>query len=76
MRVRVNKLAENALRETGLPYEIELGTRHYKVKLSGYLVAILPMGGKSRASQGNTVDKQTARDIRKAAEKIKRGERP
>lgn len=76
MRVRLNKLAEDALEATGLPYEIILGTKHYKVKLAGHMVAILPMGGKSRARQGNSNDKRTARDIVAAAEKIKRGERP
>lgn len=30
--------------ETGLPYEIELGGRHAKIKLAGRLVGILPKG--------------------------------
>lgn len=76
MKVRLNKMAEDALEATGLPYEITLGTKHYKVRLSGYVVAILPMGGKARAHQGNLCDRQTAKNIRVAAEKIKRGERP
>lgn len=34
------------LQETGLPYSIETGSRHRKIKLAGRLVGIYPMGGK------------------------------
>lgn len=37
---------EGWLKETGLPYSIEKGSRHRKIKPAGRLVGIYPMGGK------------------------------
>lgn len=37
---------EGWLAETGLPWAIESGARHMKVKISGKLVAIFPQAGR------------------------------
>lgn len=38
---------ETWLSETGLPWDIESGARHLKVKLAGKLVGIFPQAGKT-----------------------------
>ena len=35
---------EEALHKTGLPWEVEYGTKHYKVNMGGKLVAVFPHG--------------------------------
>lgn len=44
-----NELRE-ALEKTGLPWRSEEGTKHYKIKLAGRLVAIYPKGKKREAN--------------------------
>lgn len=58
-----------ALDETGLPYEIERGGRHAKIKLAGRLVGILPKGSGNEAhsrSLMNTISqvRRMARELR------------
>jgi len=44
---------------TGLPYVLERGTRHLKIKLCGHLVGIIPMKGRD-----NPGDKRTYYNVR------------
>jgi hypothetical protein len=47
-----------ALDETGLPYEVENGNRHRKIRLAGRMVGIIPMcgnGSDSRRAELNIV---------------------
>ena len=58
-----------ALDNTGLPWEVEDGSKHYKVKLCGRLVAVYPLG------RGRDADKRallnTISQVRLTARQIK-----
>jgi hypothetical protein len=43
-KFRLDPTIRDALNETGLPWEIVRGTKHYHVRVEGALVGILPMG--------------------------------
>lgn len=49
--MRLRQEIEALLRETGLPWSVELGTRHFKIKLDGQLVGIMPKGAGSSADK-------------------------
>jgi len=54
---------------TGLPWEVETGKKHYKVKLAGRLVAVYPHGkAQERYKRAllNTITqvRRTARELR------------
>jgi hypothetical protein len=57
-----------ALDATGLPWVIELGGKHYKVRLAGKLVSIYPKG------KGHETDKRallnTITQVRRAAREL------
>ena len=58
-----------ALDGTGLPWEVEAGKKHYKVKLAGRLVAVYPHGKaqeRYRRALLNTITqvRRTARELR------------
>ena len=53
---------------TGLPYSIERGTRHLKIKLAGYLVGILPMKGRDNVGDKRTYFNLRSQIRRKAKE--------
>lgn len=57
-----------ALDGTGLPWEVEAGKKHYKVKLAGRLVAVYPHGKaqeRYRRALLNTITqvRRTAREL-------------
>lgn len=57
-----------ALDGTGLPWEVEVGKKHYKVKLAGRLVAVYPHGKaqeRYRRALLNTITqvRHTAREL-------------
>jgi hypothetical protein len=58
-----------ALGETRLPWELETGGKHYKVKLAGRLVGVLPKG-KYTSTRKRTV-LNTIAQIRRAAKEIR-----
>lgn len=43
--MRLPKQVQRALDDTGLPYAVEAGKRHRKIKVGGRLVGVLPMNG-------------------------------
>jgi hypothetical protein len=66
--MQIDKRLKAELEKTGLPWSIETGGRHYKVKLDGKLAAIFPRGNASerkRRSLLNTIAqvRRTAREI-------------
>ena len=61
-----------ALDETGLPWAIENGTRHQKIKLKGRLVGILPHGSGSSANP-RTI-KNSVAQIKRAAQELSQNE--
>lgn len=67
--MQIDKRLKDALEQTGLPWEIERGGRHYKVKIAGKLAAIFPLGTaneRERRSLLNTISqvRRTAKGIR------------
>jgi hypothetical protein len=58
-----------ALDKTGLPWEIELGSKHHKVKLCGKLVAVFPRGKKHEAEKRSLLN--TISQVRNAARQLK-----
>ena len=58
-----------ALENTGLPWEVEDGSKHYKVKLCGRLVAVYPLG-KARDHNKRAL-LNTITQVRLAARQIK-----
>jgi hypothetical protein len=48
----IPKEVEQALEETGLPWEIEEGSRHRKIKVAGRLVGILPHKARGQGGRG------------------------
>jgi hypothetical protein len=65
---RVPSRISEALEATGLPYAIEQGARHLKIKVAGRLVGIAPrrLSGECRHSELNVVSQ-----IRRAASEIR-----
>lgn len=49
--MKLDPKVRKVLEDTGLPWCVETGTKHYKVRLNGRLVAIYPQGKKTEASQ-------------------------
>jgi hypothetical protein len=59
----------DALKATGLPWNIETGSKHYHVRLSGFLVGVLPKGNMKNRHQRAT--KNLVSNIRNAETKLK-----
>lgn len=53
---------------TGLPYTLERGTRHLKIKLCGYLVGIIPMKGRDNVGDCRSYLNDRSQIRRKAKE--------
>jgi len=49
--MKLDPKIRKALEETSLPWAIETGSKHYKVRLSGRLVGVFPHGRKTEGSQ-------------------------
>lgn len=68
--MRLNKDIEEELNSTGLPWDLETGGSHVKIRLKGRLVGILPKHG--RIQQANSVPlKNTIAQIRRAARELR-----
>lgn len=60
----------DALEETRLPWNIELGGKHWKIRLDGRLVGILPKGKKMQDASDRPI-KNTVAQIRRTAREIR-----
>lgn len=60
---------QEALERTGLPWGVEEGTKHIKVKLAGRLVGIFPRGKKQETKRRSLLN--TIAQVRNAARQIK-----
>lgn len=58
-----------ALEETGLPWGVEAGSRHFKIKVSGRLAGILPKGRPNSSHSRSLLN--TVSQIRNVAREIK-----
>ncbi len=65
MRPKINAEVKCELDKTGLPYEIEQGKRHLKIKVAGRLVGILPRDGKTSGGDQRSM-KNLVSQIRRA----------
>lgn len=65
--MRILPVIEQALNDTGMPWDIEQGKKHHHIRINGKLVGILPMG--SKAAETRTI-KNCISQIKKAAKGI------
>lgn len=65
---RVSKRLRSALDQTGLPWNLEQGAKHIKVRLAGRFVGILPYNGGSQADQ--RADQNVVAQVRRAAREL------
>lgn len=68
--MRLNKDIEAELNATGLPWDLETGGSHVKIRLKGRLVGILPKGGRIQQSDSRPL-KNTLTQIRRAARELR-----
>ncbi len=70
MSRRADPKLRAALDETGLPWTVEIGGRHYHVRVAGRLVGVWPRSGATETGRGtkNVIAqiRRTAREIRAA----------
>lgn len=66
--MKLDRKTKQALEETGLPWSVEDGSKHQKIRLNGKLVAIFPYGKKTEASPYAT--NNTIANIRRAAREM------
>lgn len=69
--VRFDKRLGEALDATGLPWTIEPGTRHFKIRLAGRLCGIVPQGVKGES--GPKMLAKNVKNVQRIAAKIKEG---
>jgi hypothetical protein len=66
--MRLHTKIEAALTATGLPWEIETGGKHHKLRVGGRLAAILPNGGGNEADRRAVLN--TVSNIRRVAREL------
>lgn len=74
----LNKAVPGALRElldnSGIPWWIEPGSSHNKVRLAGRLVAILPRGRNAKIDNGSRAEKNSIANVKRAIRAFETGE--
>lgn len=66
-----------ALDATDMPYTVEVGGKHAKVRIDGHLVLVVSHGGSGSGRGGHARERKNCEgNIRRAAAAIRRGERP
>jgi len=66
--MKIPALLQAALEETGMPWEVEAGSKHHKVKLAGRLVAVYPRGKAKEAGKRPLLN--TISQVRRAAREL------
>ena len=67
--MKLDPAIQHALDQTGLPFEIERGSRHAKIVVGGVFAGIMPSDLKGSANPRAT--KNTIAQIRRAARSLK-----
>lgn len=67
--MKIDPRLEAALDATGLPWIVEDGKKHHKVKLAGKLVAVYPYGKKQDAYKRALLN--TITQVRRVAQELK-----
>ena len=68
--MKIDPKTRQALEETGLPWELENGKKHTKIRLAGQFVGILPQNG--RIAEG-VANRNVVAQIKRAAKEISNG---
>ena len=58
--------AVRLLKESGVPWRIDLGTRHYKLIVADRLITVLPRGGVHPDGYHGRADKNVMAHVRRA----------
>ncbi len=66
--MKIDPKVKQALEATGLPWYVETGTKHYKIRLNGKLVGVFPQGKKTEASPRANIN--VIANIRRAAREM------
>lgn len=64
--MRIHPEIENALKSTGLPWSVEEGSRHLKLRVNGRFVGICPKGKPKEKLHGHAT-KNVVAQIKRAA---------
>lgn len=67
--VKFDPKLKAALNETGLPWTIEPGSKHFKLRLAGRLVSIIPQGVKGGHSKVCTA--KAIKDVKRIAAELR-----
>jgi hypothetical protein len=73
--VRLPQEIQTGLDTSGLPWGLEKGTKHYKLRVAGRMVGILPQNGKFQTTD-KTAIKNTISQIRRAVRDLTGGTAP
>lgn len=68
---KLDDVVERALEESGVPWTIENGGKHFKIKVGGRLVGVVPKGRRSSAALGVRAAMNTASQIRRTAKMVR-----
>lgn len=60
---------ERELEACGLPWTVDKGKKHHKIRVAGRMVGILPLNGKVQTSNKTPI-KNTVAQIRRAAKEL------
>ena len=71
MTHKVHPKVREALDATGLPWHIEEGSKHNKVRLNGRFVLILAKGGRTGEDKHPRLLKNDIANVRRAAKELK-----
>jgi hypothetical protein len=66
--MKLDRKTKQALEETGLPWSVEDGSKHHKIRLNGKLVGVFPYGKKTEASP--CANNNIISNIRRAAREM------
>jgi hypothetical protein len=64
---RLDAAIERALEESGVPWTIEVGSKHYKIRVGGRLAGVLPKAGGKGGVFTARAAQNTASQIRRVA---------
>jgi len=72
---RLDAAIERALEESGVPWTVEVGSKHYKIRVGGRLAGVLPKAGGNGGAFSGRAAQNTASQIRRVARAVMEGGR-
>lgn len=67
--MKLDPRVKKTLEETGLPWHIEAGSKHFKIRLCGRLVGVYPQGKKTEADRRANMN--VISNVKRAARELK-----